>query len=241
MPCTEPASSTAVVRRGRGRRESAVSRYESARAQTLIGGNSPYPIRLALFAGAQQRSTPGSPPWRLAAEAQRRWRRESRRRGRFEQARRRDQTAGRRLRSVTLLLHVAARGPPQSTSPYWLGIPTLRPHAPAAACRKHSTADRCAKALASGHQAASIAHPREGRRRRRRRRARTRCAASRQGSLPLTTGGLGDPNKLFVCPNSPTPARSLTKATWTACVWPVCERICASRPPGARGGRTTGR
>ena len=43
---------------------------------------------------------------------------------------------------------------------------------------------------------------------------------------------LGDPNELFVCELTDAGPGSLTKAM-DACVWPVCEQICASRPPGA--------
>ena len=43
---------------------------------------------------------------------------------------------------------------------------------------------------------------------------------------------LGDPNELFVCQLTDAGPGSTLTTAMDACVWPVCEQICASAPPG---------
>ena len=104
-----------------------------------------------------------------------------------------------------------------------------RPGARRAATYPNSTADRCVTRALWDIQAASM-HRVRGADDAGADATALRCVPAQEAFL--CDRRLGDPNELFVCELTDAGPGSLTKAM-DACVWPVCEQICASRPPGA--------
>ena len=104
-----------------------------------------------------------------------------------------------------------------------------RPGARRAATYPNSTADRCVTRALWDIQAASM-HRVRGADDAGADAPALRCVPAQEAFL--CDRRLGDPNELFVCELTDAGPGSLTKAM-DACVWPVCEQICASRPPGA--------
>ena len=105
-----------------------------------------------------------------------------------------------------------------------------RPGARRAATYPNSTADRCVTRALWDIQAASM-HRVRGADDTAADDTALRCVPAQEAFL--CDRRLGDPNELFVCELTDELTRGSLTTAMDACVWPVCEQICASK---ARGG-----
>ena len=104
-----------------------------------------------------------------------------------------------------------------------------RPGARRAATYPNSTADRCVTRALWDIQAASM-HRVRGADDAGADATALRCVPAQEAFL--CDRRLGDPNELFVCQLTDAGPGSTLTTAMDACVWPVCEQICASAPPG---------